>query len=269
MRPRPLRPQEGWSLGPQTLLKTACRTCSTQCDNHMCPVLSLGPHLPAAPPPPSFQFPFPPCGIRCWGRGSTSRADKPEIDPGDTILRLDSPGGAAQGPRHGPLQAYVSWASGLGYRVGSRSAPHPPLPYRALRTCPGGSSIFPAPLNFSPRRLPCPSPQLLLRPRGTQMPRKAAPGAPGSQPPPRPPRRQSTREIPRDGLVHPWRVMPKPSPQTGSLDVSSSCAECYPRKVLDLGSGPISGTRRFPGAGRITPSFHRHPEHPLPVLLGK
>lgn len=135
------------------------------------------------PPRPRFQLPFLPRRIRCWGRGSTSRADKPEIDPGDTILRLDSPGGAAQGPRHGPLQAYVSWASGLGYRVGSRSAPHPPLPYGALRMCPGCSSISPAPLNFSPMCLPCPSPQLLLSPRGAQMPRKAAPRPPGSQPP--------------------------------------------------------------------------------------
>lgn len=38
-----------------------------------------------------------PCGSRCWQRGGTSRADEPEIDPGDTILRLDSPGGTARG----------------------------------------------------------------------------------------------------------------------------------------------------------------------------
>lgn len=82
---------------------------------------------PKLPFRPGQGIPLP-CGSCCWQRGGPSWSDEPETDPGDTILRLDSPGGTAQGQLvklpAGGLLADSHGVLGASGRVwsGSRSA---------------------------------------------------------------------------------------------------------------------------------------------------
>ncbi|XP_046924051.1 collagen alpha-1(III) chain-like [Lynx rufus] len=166
-----------------------------------------------------------PCGSRCWQRGGTSRADEPETDPGDTILRLDSPGGTARGQLVKDTH-HVTGASGPAWDGLPAVAPSSQL---SSTSPPGTCPPPPPPLSFC-------------------WARRSPDAWKGSM--------RATGECPGDGLIRPWRASPTPSAPTGTPRCAQKlCGLWFPGKPWTLDSGPVSGTKRPQGPEELSPPF--------------
>lgn len=209
----------------QTLLLTCTvgtRELLSQRDKHV-PNAGSGPQPPAQKEAPGFLS-HSPCGCHCWERGSTSRADEPEIDPGDTILRLDSPGGAAQGQVVEPsADGFPSETLTLSHRSFRASTG------RGLQVCIPPTSPLPAAAPSS------------------QRPSLHVPSTPG----PTDAQKGSTRAPSPQSACQPWRAPPK-APQTGIPHVPNSCAKHCSGEVCFWGWEAPRGQRNCP-------SSHWHP----------